>query len=156
MGEFATVNSSGPDRWVCPNDRQLSLRAKAEYLEGVEQERIGRLVDKLDNMKKNAIGNGNTQCILCGDEFKILGASPTYCDDCAKAVCSKCGVDTVNSNRVPLWLCKICAETREVNTSSSSSSSSSSSPPPPPPPPSPLTPQSSSSSKTSSSSRSKT
>ncbi|GFR91797.1 rab effector Noc2 [Elysia marginata] len=149
MGEFATVNSGGPDRWVCPNDRQLSLRAKlgtgwsvhtnrqgnfssrsdnlsleeqeqilrvinrAEYLEGVEQERIGRLVDKLDNMKKNAIGNGNTQCVLCGDEFKILGASPTYCDDCAKAVCSKCGVDTVNSNRVPLWLCKICAETRE-------------------------------------------
>ncbi|BFZ18785.1 hypothetical protein BsWGS_21822 [Bradybaena similaris] len=147
MGEF-TANS-GLDRWVCPNDRQLSLRAKlgtgwsvhtnrmgnftrpdqlsleeqeqilnvinrAEYLEGVEQERIGRLVDKLDNMKKNAVGNGSSQCILCGDEFKLLGASPSYCDDCAKAVCSKCGMDTISSCKQPLWLCKICAETREV------------------------------------------
>ncbi|XP_070184114.1 rab effector Noc2-like [Littorina saxatilis] len=87
---------------------------KAEYLDHVEQERIGRLVEKLDNMKKNAIGNGTTQCILCGDEFGLLGASPTYCDDCKKAVCSKCGVDTFNCNKQPLWLCKICAETREL------------------------------------------
>lgn len=33
-------------------------------------------------MKKNAMGNGQTQCILCGDEFGLLGASPTHCDDC--------------------------------------------------------------------------
>ena len=33
-------------------------------------------------MKKNAMGNGSTQCILCGDEFGLLGASPTHCDDC--------------------------------------------------------------------------
>lgn len=45
-----------------------------------------RLVEKLDNMKKNAIGNGSTQCILCGDEFGLLGASPTYCDDCKKVI----------------------------------------------------------------------
>ncbi|PVD31713.1 hypothetical protein C0Q70_07131 [Pomacea canaliculata] len=147
MGEFGSSGSL--DRWVCPNDRQLALRAKlgtgwsvhtnrlasfqrgenlsleeqeqimrvinrAEYIDHVEQERIGRLVEKLDNMKKNAIGNGSTQCILCGDEFGLLGASPTYCDDCKKAVCSKCGVDTFSSARQPLWLCKICAETREV------------------------------------------
>ncbi|KAL4223052.1 Rabphilin 3A-like (without C2 domains) [Mactra antiquata] len=137
------------DGWVCPNDRQLALRAKlgtgwsvhtnkfssfqrsqhlsaeeqeqimnviqkADYLEMVEQERIGRLVEKLDNMKKNAMGNGTTQCVLCGDEFGLLGASPTYCDDCHKAVCSKCGVDTQNCHRQPLWLCKICSENREV------------------------------------------
>ena len=35
-------------------------------------------------MKKNAMGNGSSQCILCGDEFGLLGASPTYCDDCRK------------------------------------------------------------------------
>ncbi|ESO97847.1 hypothetical protein LOTGIDRAFT_63751, partial [Lottia gigantea] len=137
------------DRWVCPNDRQLALRAKlgtgwsvhtnrlssfqkakqlnldeqeqimrvmqrAEYLDDSEQERIGRLVEKLENMKKNSIGNGTTQCVLCGDEFGLLGSSPTFCDDCKKAVCSKCGVDTVNSMRQPLWLCKICSEQREV------------------------------------------
>ena len=43
-----------------------------------------RLVERLENMKKNAMGNGSTQCILCGDEFGLLGASPTYCDDCRK------------------------------------------------------------------------
>ncbi|XP_053375706.1 rabphilin-3A-like isoform X2 [Mercenaria mercenaria] len=147
MGEIST--DSGMDRWVCPNDRQLALRAKlgtgwsvhtnkfssfqksqhlsleeqeqimnviqkADYLENVEQERIGRLVEKLDNMKKNAMGNGTTQCVLCGDEFGLLGASPTYCDDCHKAVCTKCGVDTQNCHRQPLWLCKICSENREV------------------------------------------
>ncbi|XP_071181463.1 rabphilin-3A-like isoform X2 [Mytilus galloprovincialis] len=147
MGEFGTT--SGMDKWVCPNDRVLSLRAKlgtgwsvhtekftkfnkgeqlsmeeqdhimnviskSEYIEQVEQERIGRLVDKLDNMKKNAMGNGSSQCILCGDEFGLLGASPTFCDDCKSAVCVKCGIDTYNSNKQPLWLCKICSENREV------------------------------------------
>ncbi|XP_071502025.1 rabphilin-3A-like [Diadema antillarum] len=147
MGEFGGGNSV--DRWTCPNDRQLALRAKlgtgwsfhtnsskkfqkseglnrdeqdtilkviekAEKLEVSEQERIGRLVDKLDNMKKNSLGNGTTQCILCGDEFGLLGASPMTCYDCYKAVCSKCGVDTTNSFKQPILLCKICSETREL------------------------------------------
>lgn len=147
MGEIST--DAKMDRWVCPNDRQLALRAKlgagwsvhtnkfssfqrvqqlsmeeqeaimnviarADMLEEVEQERIGRLVEKLDNMKKNAMGNGSTQCVLCGDEFGLLGASPTFCDDCRKAVCTKCGVDTFNCHKQPLWLCKICSENREV------------------------------------------
>ncbi|WAR01182.1 RPH3L-like protein, partial [Mya arenaria] len=96
----------------------MNVIQKADYLESVEQERIGRLVEKLDNMKKNAMGNGTTQCVLCGDEFGLLGASPTYCDDCRKAVCTKCGVDTLNCNRQPLWLCKICSENREKSESS--------------------------------------
>ena len=32
-----------------------------------------------------------------------------------QAVCTKCGIDTFNSNHQPLWLCKICSENREVN-----------------------------------------
>ncbi|XP_071094269.1 rabphilin-3A-like isoform X2 [Haliotis cracherodii] len=152
MGEFASSSGGGGgalDRWVCPNDRQLALRAKlgtgwsvhtnrmaqfhkndqlnldeqeqimrvinrADYLEQIEQERIGRLVDKLDNMRKNCIGNGTTQCVLCGDEFGLLGASPTFCDSCKKAVCSKCGVDTWSGGKQQLWICKICSEQREV------------------------------------------
>ncbi|ELT93620.1 Rabphilin [Capitella teleta] len=137
------------DRWVCPNDRQLALRAKlgsgwsvhtnkmqgfrreeqlncdeqecimrvikrAEMIDNLEMERVGRLVDRLENMKKNSIGNGNSQCVLCADEFGLLAASPTYCDDCKKAVCTKCGVDTFNSHHQPLWLCKICSENREL------------------------------------------
>lgn len=137
------------ERWVCPNDRQLALRAKlgagwsvhtakiasftksdqlsaeeteqilnvirqAERLEQSEMERIGHLVDRVENLRRNAIGNGSSQCVLCGDEFGILGASPTFCEDCAKAVCSKCGVDTYNSQHLPIWLCKICSENREL------------------------------------------
>ncbi|XP_022085717.1 rabphilin-3A-like isoform X6 [Acanthaster planci] len=146
MGEF--VGGSAVDRWTCPNDRQLALRAKlgsgwsfhtsaskykksdtlsreeqetilgvierADKLEVAEQERIGRLVDKLENMKKNALGNGSGKCVLCGDEFGLLGASPLTCHDCYKAVCTKCGVDTTNSFKHPILLCKICSETREL------------------------------------------
>ncbi|XP_070571485.1 double C2-like domain-containing protein beta isoform X3 [Ptychodera flava] len=146
MGDLA---SGTEDKWTCPNDRQLTLRAKlgtgwsfhtneasryrkneglnrdeqeaimrvierAERLERTEQERIGRLVEKLDNMKKNALGNGYTQCVLCGDEFGLLGASPLECSDCNKAVCTKCGVDTMNSHREAVLLCKICSEHREM------------------------------------------
>ncbi|XP_071848646.1 double C2-like domain-containing protein beta isoform X3 [Apostichopus japonicus] len=147
MGEF--ISGGGMDRWTCPNDRQLALRAKlgtgwsfhtnagtrpaktealngdeksiiqkvmerADTLENAEQERIGRLVERLENMKKNALGNGNTQCILCGDEFGLLGASPMTCHDCHKCVCTKCAVDTLNSFKQPIVLCKICSETREL------------------------------------------
>ncbi|XP_071790717.1 rabphilin-3A-like isoform X1 [Asterias amurensis] len=147
MGDF--VGGNTVDRWTCPNDRQLALRAKlgsgwsfhtsasnkykknealsreeqdtilgvierADKLETAEQERIGRLVDKLDNMKKNALGNGSGKCVLCGDEFGLLGASPLSCHDCYKAVCTKCGVDTTNSFKQPILLCKICSETREL------------------------------------------
>ncbi|XP_055943958.1 rabphilin-3A-like [Argiope bruennichi] len=145
MGDFGAVR----DKWVCPNDRELSLRAKlktgwsvktnsinsfnkpeqlndteqeiimsvirrAETLDKVEQERIGRLVERLENMKKNAMGNGASQCVLCADEFGILGASPLVCNDCKKAVCTKCGVDTLSAHKEPICLCKICAETRET------------------------------------------
>ena len=57
-----------------------------------------RLVEKLDNMKKNAMGNGSTQCVLCGDEFGLLGASPTFCDDCRK-------VSTVGNRSTQCVLC---------------------------------------------------
>lgn len=135
--------------WICPNDRQLALRAKlgagwsvhtskvmsfanndqlsaeetqqilnvikqAEKLDQTEMERIGHLVDRVENLRKNALGNGSSECVLCGDEFGVFGASPAFCDDCVKAVCLKCRVDTYNSDHIPIWLCKICSENREL------------------------------------------
>jgi len=87
---------------------------QAELIEHTEMERIGHLVERLENIRKNAIGNGANQCLLCGEEFGLLGASPSYCEDCSKAVCNKCGIDTFNSQRQPVWLCKICSEHREL------------------------------------------
>ncbi|NWU41830.1 DOC2B protein, partial [Hylia prasina] len=147
MAEMIFGSGTGP--WVCPNDRQLALRAKlqtgwsvhtfqtekqrkmqalspkelevilgvirkAEELDVVEQRRIGRLVERLENMRKNAMGNGLSQCLLCGETLGLLGSSSVFCQDCKKKVCTKCGIETVGAQKRPLWLCKICSEQREV------------------------------------------
>lgn len=143
------IFGSGTGPWVCPNDRQLALRAKlqtgwsvhtfqtekqrkmqalspkelevilgvihkAEKLDVVEQQRIGRLVERLENMRRNAMGNGLSQCLLCGETLGLLGSSSVFCQDCKKKVCTKCGIETVGAQKRPLWLCKICSEQREV------------------------------------------
>ncbi|GFG37250.1 hypothetical protein Cfor_10943 [Coptotermes formosanus] len=65
-------------------------------------------------MKRAAIGNGTSQCILCGDSFGVLGSASLICHDCKKAVCQKCGIETVSTQKEPMSLCKICSETREM------------------------------------------
>ncbi|XP_028941062.1 rab effector Noc2 [Antrostomus carolinensis] len=144
-----TIFGSGTGQWVCPNDRQLALRAKlqtgwsvhtfqtekqrkmqalspqelevilevirkAEKLDIIEQQRIGRLVERLENMRKNAMGNGLSQCLLCGELLGLLGSTSVFCQDCKKKVCTKCGIETFGTQKRPLWLCKICSEQREV------------------------------------------
>ncbi|XP_074869939.1 rab effector Noc2 isoform X2 [Carettochelys insculpta] len=143
-----TIFGNGSNQWVCPNDRQLALRAKlqtgwsvhtnqtdkqrktqalnpkelevilevirrAEKLDLVEQQRIGRLVERLENMRKNVMGNGQSQCLLCGELLGLLGTTSVFCRDCKK-VCTKCGIETLGTQKRPLWLCKICSEQREV------------------------------------------
>ncbi|CAM5164604.1 unnamed protein product [Eretmochelys imbricata] len=144
-----TIFGNGSDQWVCPNDRQLALRAKlqtgwsvhtnqtdkqrktqvlnpkelevilevirrAEKLDLVEQQRIGRLVERLENMRKNVMGNGLSQCLLCGELLGLLGTTSVFCQDCKKKVCTKCGIESLGTQKRPLWLCKICSEQREV------------------------------------------
>uniref|UniRef100_A0A1I8AG77 RabBD domain-containing protein n=1 Tax=Steinernema glaseri TaxID=37863 RepID=A0A1I8AG77_9BILA len=145
------------NKWVCPSDRHLQLRAqlksgwsvrtstarsptnnkmqtggiteeeqeqirkvleRAEAGRVNEQERIGRMVDRLEKMRTRATGNGVTQCLLCQTEFGLL-ASKSYaamCSDCRKYVCQKnCGIDTYDHRRKEtVFLCKICSEYREV------------------------------------------
>ncbi|XP_074700979.1 rab effector Noc2 isoform X2 [Strix aluco] len=114
-----TIFGSGTGQWVCPNDRQLALRAKlqtgwsvhtfqtekqrkmqalspeelevilevirkAEKLDIIEQQRIGRLVERLENMRKNAMGNGLSQCLLCSELLGLLGSTSVFCQDCKK------------------------------------------------------------------------
>ncbi|KAJ6657305.1 hypothetical protein lerEdw1_002672 [Lerista edwardsae] len=144
-----TIFGNGNDQWVCPNDRQLALRAKlqtgwsvhtfqtdrqrktqalnskemeiildvirrAEKLDVIEQQRIGCLVERLENMQKNVMGNGVSQCLLCGETLGLLGSTAVFCQDCKKKVCTKCGIETLGTQKRPLWLCKICSEQREV------------------------------------------
>ncbi|XP_049645345.1 rabphilin-3A [Suncus etruscus] len=91
-----------------------SVIARAEKMEALEQERIGRLVDRLENMRKNVAGDGVNRCILCGEQLGALGSACVVCEDCKKNVCTKCGVETSNNRPHPVWLCKICIEQREV------------------------------------------
>ncbi|XP_063002559.1 rab effector Noc2 [Elgaria multicarinata webbii] len=144
-----TIFGNGNDQWVCPNDRQLALRAKlqtgwsvhtfqtdkqrktqvlnskemevilevihrAEKLDVVEQQRIGRLVERLENMRKNVMGNGLSQCLLCGEALGLLRSTAVFCQDCQKKVCTKCGIETLGAQKRPVWFCKICSEQREV------------------------------------------
>ncbi|KAF7688816.1 double C2-like domain-containing protein beta isoform X2 [Silurus meridionalis] len=144
-----TMFGSGNHQWVCPNDRQLALRAKlhtgwsvhtyqterqrktqvlnkreldiimsvihrAEQLDLIEQHRIGRLMDRLENMRRSAVGNGLSQCLLCGEALGLLGTPSVLCFDCCKKVCTKCGIETACSQKRAQWLCKICSEQREV------------------------------------------
>ncbi|XP_054986297.1 rab effector Noc2 isoform X1 [Sorex araneus] len=144
-----TIFGSGNDQWVCPNDRQLALRAKlqagwsvhtyqsekqrksqrlspaevevilaviqrAERQEVLEQQRIGRLVERLETMRRNAMGDGLSQCLLCGEVLGLLGSASVFCRDCRKKVCTKCGIEASPGHKRTLWLCKICSEQREV------------------------------------------
>ncbi|NXG42936.1 DOC2B protein, partial [Psilopogon haemacephalus] len=92
----------------------LEVIRKAEKLDISEQQRIGRLVERLENMRKNAMGNGLSQCLLCGELLGLLGSTSVFCQDCKKKVCTKCGIETFGAQKRPLWLCKICSEQREV------------------------------------------
>ncbi|XP_075051162.1 rab effector Noc2 isoform X2 [Mixophyes fleayi] len=87
---------------------------RAEKVDTLEQQRIGRLVERLENMRKNVMGNGMSQCLLCGEHLGLLGTTSVFCQDCKKKVCTKCGIETVGSLKRPTWLCKICSEQREV------------------------------------------
>ncbi|XP_065334812.1 rabphilin-3A isoform X2 [Cloeon dipterum] len=100
----------------------LDVIKRAETLEKTEQQRIGRLVHHVDSMKKNALGDGTSKCVLCGDTFGFLGPTASLCKDCKKAACQKCGVEEsastsgirFHASSSSNWLCKICAETREM------------------------------------------
>ncbi|NXN08111.1 DOC2B protein, partial [Indicator maculatus] len=92
----------------------LEVIRKAEKLDMIEQQRIGRLVERLENMRKNAMGDGLSQCLLCGELLGLLGSTSVFCQDCKKKVCTKCGIETFGAQKRPLWLCKICSEQREV------------------------------------------
>ncbi|KAA0716419.1 Rabphilin-3A Exophilin-1 [Triplophysa tibetana] len=144
-----TMFGNENEQWVCPNDRQLALRAKlhtgwsihtfqterqrkaqtlekteldiimgvihrAEQLELIEQHRIGHLVERLENMRRSAVGNGLSQCLLCGEMLGLLGSSSVLCLDCCMKVCTKCGIETIGGQKRSQWLCKICSEHREV------------------------------------------
>ncbi|KAF7649253.1 hypothetical protein LDENG_00144530 [Lucifuga dentata] len=90
-----------------------SVIARAEKMEAMEQERIGRLINRLDDIKKTVCGDGVSRCLLCGEQLGSPGVSSVVCEDCKKNMCTKCGTQCSSRPR-SVWLCKICREQREV------------------------------------------
>uniref|UniRef100_A0A8D1II35 RabBD domain-containing protein n=1 Tax=Sus scrofa TaxID=9823 RepID=A0A8D1II35_PIG len=62
----------------------LQVIQRAERLDVLEQQRIGRLVERLETMRHGVMGNGLSQCLLCGEVLGFLGSSSVFCKDCRK------------------------------------------------------------------------
>ncbi|XP_035227987.1 rab effector Noc2-like [Stegodyphus dumicola] len=101
-----------------PDSEMLSIGnvlERARKIDLIEEERIGRMICRLENMKRNTVGDGKANCSMCGVTFGFFRSNFVYCFDCAMAVCEKCRIDTYNSSQEIRMLCKICAENREVS-----------------------------------------
>ena len=44
-------------------------------------------------MRHNRLGNGETECILCGETFRFYHHSQRPCAECGKMACGKCGLE---------------------------------------------------------------
>ncbi|XP_030915307.1 rabphilin-3A [Geospiza fortis] len=120
------VLGGSSDRWMCPSDRTMSLRASSEkeqlpagWAAQPERQRktaapLLRLMTRLEDMRRSVLGDGVNRCILCGEQLGTRGSACVVCEDCKKNVCTKCGVQTTNNRPQAIWLCKICSEQREV------------------------------------------
>ncbi|XP_064824277.1 rabphilin-3A-like [Oncorhynchus masou masou] len=115
-GNWTNQGRPGPDAPDLTDEEKEIINgviARAEKMEAMEQERIGRLVNRLDDMKKTVCGDGVNRCLLCGEQLGVPGVSSVVCEDCKKHMCTKCGVQNGSRSR-SVWLCKICSEQREV------------------------------------------
>lgn len=79
-----------------------------------EQERIGRLVKKLEQMRKNVLGDGTTTCLICGTKASFKD-SLHVCTKCEKMVCGKCSIETKHLMDVTkTYNCVLCYEERQL------------------------------------------
>ncbi|CAF0734462.1 unnamed protein product [Brachionus calyciflorus] len=71
---------------------------RSEMVERNERDRVLKLVDRLENMKRNANQAGTAispnRCALCGDYFCLIRTAPTQCSSCNRILCNRCCVDT--------------------------------------------------------------
>ncbi|XP_074546376.1 rabphilin-3A isoform X2 [Halichoeres trimaculatus] len=111
------MNMSGgpPGEDLTDEEKEIinSVLARAAMMESTEQQRIERLSNRLDDIRKTACGDGQSQCLLCGATFGPQGVSAVLCVQCKNHICSKCGISS-NSRSCPVWLCRICHEHLEV------------------------------------------
>uniref|UniRef100_A0A1A8BN64 Rabphilin 3A homolog n=1 Tax=Nothobranchius kadleci TaxID=1051664 RepID=A0A1A8BN64_NOTKA len=115
QGNWTLQPGPGPGPDLTDEEKEVinNVIARAEKMEAMEQERIGRLINRLDDIKKTVCGDGVSRCLLCGEQLGSPGVSSVVCEDCKKNMCTKCGTQCGSRPRA-VWLCKICREQREV------------------------------------------
>ncbi|GFY68066.1 rab effector Noc2 [Trichonephila inaurata madagascariensis] len=104
-----------PEPILDPELRSIeNVMERAKQIDIAEKDRIERMVWRLENMKRNTVGDGKKNCSMCGISFGFFRTSSINCCDCLMAVCEKCRIDIQNVSQEICVLCKICAENREV------------------------------------------
>ena len=79
-----------------------------------EEERIGKMMKKFENMKTTQ-GDGTNTCSFCDASFGLFKAKPYCCHLCKRSVCGKCKIETEKRQIVlQKILCRICSEYREI------------------------------------------
>ena len=93
-------NNNNTRMYITEEEQQLinAVLQKKELIQQQEQYRIGKLVTKLDHMKKSILGDGITTCLICGTTSGFLKDQLQVCGNCGKMVCGKCGVDVPAPN----------------------------------------------------------
>ncbi|NXM91038.1 DOC2B protein, partial [Oenanthe oenanthe] len=87
----------------------LAVVRRAERRDLQERQRIGRLVERLENMRRNVMGNGLWQCLLCGESLGLLGSSSVFCQDCKKVSLLPPAAELSGKrHRAPWKLCRLC------------------------------------------------
>eukprot|EP00795_Rhopilema_esculentum_P015134 gene15134-6321_t len=90
--------------------RIANILLQAKEVEEKEQERIGLLVDKVNSLKDNKRGDGETSCLVCG----IKKGSLKPCIVCSQGVCPKCVKESADASGLKRVFCIICWEEREL------------------------------------------
>ncbi|XP_063220320.1 rab effector Noc2-like isoform X2 [Bacillus rossius redtenbacheri] len=62
-----------------------SVIKRAETIDRYDQQRVGRLAEKLENIKRCAIGNGKSECLLCAERIGFFYSKGWTCNDCNKS-----------------------------------------------------------------------
>nr|CAD7459712.1 unnamed protein product [Timema tahoe] len=65
----------------------------------IDADIVSRLVERLENTKKNAMGNGINQCVLCGESFGLICPSSLLCHDSRDPPREEVGPSLVGQNK---------------------------------------------------------
>ena len=60
-----------------------------------------RLIERLEGLRHSRLGNGEADCILCGEVFRFYHHSQKRCGECGKMTCGKCGKEYPLSSHPP-------------------------------------------------------